>query len=416
MSVLTNPKILVEISRNVSKILGGVTLTDDENIYISIEARNLDVSKFNKTSLQTLINVFSHVVAKEIKRRASNTTNNNDNTNNNSEKRQIYRNKKESYVVDTNLSTSAPNLNDIKSAIEKIDIITFYGIQDKYKLQLLLSPESLYESNYIVLDTTNATNFDNNVTKFNWEYMESALIAPGVVNTTAKIKDLVGMHLYPLKFAATRGYRPYPEITNLLIEEFSAQSFISHEGRKFHFVLQPTFTLLDPPNAYLEYSPYEYNKGYFWFRKPFTIIRSFTISLARGNTVIPLPTSNVDGAITNYPVMGYPESPIGPGYANPTVVWTFTAHNSQTGDTIIISKFTTLNPVGDAAIIAQVNDPNGHLITVLGANAFTIPVDTSVIASIDRINQAVISMTNPRIRTIIPIELISLKNTDENSN
>jgi hypothetical protein len=394
MDTLVNPKILVDISRRVSKELGGVVLTDEENVYILQEARSFNLKKFNNIPMNQIINAFSQILAKSIKMRNNNKS------------------IKEGYDDGTAISLQISEATNL----EKINIKSLFQVSDKYQLQMLINPTALYERNYIELDSNNAivdvktpTVIDilrgnTASTTYYWEYMESALQSFGVVNTTAKIKNVVGIRMYPLKFAAVPFNVGVYNVFNILFQEFQSQAFIGHQGRKFHFTLLPTSVLTGTSSGYVEYSPYEHNKGYTWFRTPYTTLKSFTLTLAEGNTVISLPTSNQLGRV-------YDPS----DYTNPGTITSSTV-NLQTGNLVVISNFTTNDPIADAVVIAQVNDPAGHIITVIDASRFTIPVDLTVISPINRRNEFLIQIVNKNARTVIPLEIISLKNLDENDN
>lgn len=386
-------RLLVGITRIISKRLGNRELTDAETVLIAKKARSVNLRGYSKADLNDILSIFTDQIIATIK-------------------------KTEFMTSDSKISTALSS----SSSVPTVNIAQIFGISDKYKLQRIFNPEALYERNYIELDTSiaNVTQIalpsfdlfrqDATPTVYNWEYMENATQTFGVVNTTAKIKDVVGIRMYPLKFAATRGYIDIFNTYNILISEFSAQSFISHQGRKFHFTVTPTL-MRAGLNMYVEYSPYEHNKGYIWFRLPYTTLKSFTITLARGNNIVSLPTSVLSGAVINYPFGGFPTC-----YTNPGIIWTFSTHNAVTGQTMVISGFTTADPVADATVIAQVNTPAGWPITVLDDTHFSIPVDLTVIPIGNQLTEAVVFLNNKDIRTVIPLEIISLKNLDENTN
>ena len=422
MSLLTKPYILLLISRNISKSLG-VELTDKENLYISKKAKELDIRDFPDLTLKDIVNVFTRVMINNIKLGNKSNTKSTNSSVGSSVGKDGFSNKYNKSNNYNNNFNNYNNTNGLNDTLEIVDVKSIFGISDTYKVQMLLNPEALYEHNYIELDSKNAvsttvnTNNINifqayaNATTYRWEYMESALQAFGVVNTVAKIKNVIGIRMYPLKFAVTRGYVDFYNTYNILIEEFQAQAFIGHQGRKFLFTVTPTVVQLDAYSRYVEYSPYEHNKGYCWFKTPYTTLKSFTLTLAQGNDIISLPTSNVSGAVVNYATGSIPTS-----YANPGVIWCFSPHNSKTGDILVISGFTTNDPVTDAVVIAEVNNPNGYAITVIDSLHFSIPVDLTVVSNADRINEAVVTIVNLNIRTVIPLEIISLKNLDENDN
>jgi hypothetical protein len=221
--------------------------------------------------------------------------------------------------INTNKSITKPNSKDITS---------IYGVNDLHYLQRLINPSSQYKKAYILLDTDNAESFSQ-YTIFRWNFMPNSQIASETVNVVGNIRDLVGMRIFPVKTsflsqpssvlaenttAITTVYAPgffnlngNSEYSNdyinqnhnftILIDEFSSQSYVGREGRKFHFVLFPFllnpgstvhqnyYTPLDP---YYELTTSGKGNGWFWFKTPITSFSTLTISIANPFTVLPL--------------------------------------------------------------------------------------------------------------------------------
>lgn len=279
-------------------------------------------------------------------------------------------------------------------ASKAINIASIFGIKDKYQLQRSLHPQLQYTKNYIILDSKNRVP-SNNLQQMQWLYLSDATFQQGTVNTKGQVRDLIGIRMYPLRAAQNFGISgAYNPTYTLLIEEFKAQSFIGHQGRNFHFMLRQTPNPTTPPTApaVAQQELMPMNDGYFWFRKPFTTINTLTISLANPLVVINIPVAQ-QVLYSQYFTYGLT-----------TVVVTPFATGYTTGDTVVLSNFTTANPVADAAVIAQMNDPAGHVITVVDANTFIIPVDTSTITPLETAQPFYI--TDENLRVIIPFELI----------
>lgn len=280
----------------------------------------------------------------------------------------------------------------------KVNLASIFGISDVYKLQRTLNPKSNYRHNYIVLDSVNRLPAYDQY-HMSWQYVNDAVFQQGTVNTKGPVRDLVGMRVYPIRAVQNAEFSGiYDSNFTLLIEEFVAQSFVSHEKRNFHFMLRNTINP-QPPGVqttitYQEFTPV--NDGYFWFRKPITTINTLTISLGNPLVLIPIPLPTafaVNSEFTN---------------ANPTMVTTTSDNGFSDGDRVIIENFTTDDPVADAVVIAAVNDPAGHIITLVDGISFTIPVDLSTITpSTDA--SSVSRITDESKRFIVPLELIYIE-------
>lgn len=275
-----------------------------------------------------------------------------------------------------------------------INVESIFGISTKYQLQRSLHPQVQYTKNYVILDSKNRVP-SQNLKQMQWLYISDALFQQGTVNTKGQVRDLIGMRIYPIRAAQNFGLSgQYNPSFTLLIEEFKAQSVIGQQQRNYHFLLRQTPNPTVPPAAPVfaqqEFTPM--NDGYFWFHKPFTTINSFTISLGNPLVVINIPVAQQ---------ILYPQDFT---YGLITTITTTFATGYSDGDVVVLSNFTTANPIGDAVVIAQMNSPSGHIINVLDAYTFTIAVDTSTITPLE--NSRPIYITNENLRVIIPIELI----------
>lgn len=297
---------------------------------------------------------------------------------------------------ESNFDASKPNTKAKAGLLvsKAINIESIFGIKTKYQLQRALHPQIQYTKNYIILDSKNRVP-STNLQQMQWLYLSDALFQQGTVNTKGQVRDLIGMRIYPIRAAQNFGLSgQYSPTFTILFEEFKAQSFIGQQRRNFHFMLRQTPNPVVPPGvpavAQQELTPM--NDGYFWFRKPFTTINTITISLANPLVVINVPVAQqiLYTQYFTYAVVTTISVPYATGYSS--------------GNTVVISNFTTDNPVGDAAVIAIMNDPNGHIITVLDSSTFTIPVNTSTITPLTTSRPFYI--TNESLRVIIPLELI----------
>ena len=160
--------------------------------------------------------------------------------------------------------------------------------------------------------------------------------------------------------------------------------------------INPSLPGIQTTISYNELTPV--NDGYFWFRKPFTTISTLTISLANPLVPIPIPLPTVIVTCYSFSV------------ANPTVITTPVPSGFNNNNTIIISNFTTLDPVADAAQIAAVNSSSGNVITVIDSTHFSIPVNLSAITAYTVNNSGpLVTIVNNSMRVIIPMEVIYIE-------
>jgi hypothetical protein len=201
----------------------------------------------------------------------------------------------ESKVVNANLVSRSPIQK--KPTIESM-IKSIYGIIDSHLFQRIFIPTSQYKYVYVLLDTSTALNVGDQGTSFQWNFIDNVHIQDGVVTTVGKVRDLVAMRCFPVKanYDLTTGLPPkhYNNFVNLnnnftiLIEEFSAQSYIGRDGRRFHFVLFPVLmnpvyigdVTISPDDPYYEYVTTGKSNGWFYFRTPIVSFSNLTVSMA----------------------------------------------------------------------------------------------------------------------------------------
>jgi hypothetical protein len=194
---------------------------------------------------------------------------------------------------DVYLSTAVQATDDNAALIEKddLEITSFMGIDNIKKLQLIFNPESLYTYNYVLLDSNFRLVSDTEITvsKFRWNYSEQRTTSTGFFNSSAPIRDIIGMRLYQPRIPYVPEISSETERVSVLIEEFAAQSFIMDYGRRFHFLLRANTTEATPSS--IELSTEDYNDGVYMFRKPITTIDSLTLVFANPTNILQFPTS-----------------------------------------------------------------------------------------------------------------------------
>jgi hypothetical protein len=244
------------------------------------------------------------------------------------------------------------------------DVSGFLGIKSFGEITKIFAPDRARKFSYIQLDTRYRI-LDNDGTQFfKWNFINTETTTQGSVNAIGNIRDITAMRIYPVKI-------PYKDVVNndygrvtVFIEEFSAQSFIAQEGRRFHFAFG-----VNVQDRWVELNPENYNDGYFRFRTPITRLDTLTISIAAPLERVVFDTDRMLASVSNY------------GAA--TTQFTTTAqHNLETGDRIYVSNFTTANPNTDLVIVSNINSSNGYIVNVIDDFIFTIPVASNGIRTI----------------------------------
>jgi hypothetical protein len=229
-----------------------------------------------------------------------------------------------SSTLQVDLKKDLSTENEPAQSASLSSITKFLDITDKHYLQRMLTPITQYKRTYILLDTNNIAEELSSTYKFGWNFMPNALLRSGTVNAIGNIRDLILMRILPIKSnfdtAVIRIGSPYPKIdivggsyasalvtlsstpipilwqsnrinTNnnftILIEEFSAQSFVGRDGNKFHFSLFPyVMNYIEylgiswvPQNPYIEYTTSGKGDGWFKFNKPITSFSTLTITM-----------------------------------------------------------------------------------------------------------------------------------------
>ena len=271
-------------------------------------------------------------------------------------------------------------------------IRSIFGFDKLSDLQKIFNPSAAYEKYYVLLDSKNRIN-DSDGKRMKWHYSSSNSFQTGAVTTNGRIRNIIGMRLYPIRITPNYDISQQKNsLYSLLIEEFSMQSF-SGFNRNFHFMLKktPYFDVLSSQVTIQASELTPLNNGWFWFNRPITEVNSFTLSLGNPLEPINIPVAEI--------LLRLDRITIGPT----TVFNCDRSHGFTTGDIIRITGFTTNDPITDSVVIEDVNDVAGHAITVIDLTSFSIAVDTSTVTPTTIGN---ILIANESIRVIIHIEFI----------
>jgi len=293
-----------------------------------------------------------------------------------------------------------PNETKVSASRESFssNINNLLGMTTADEAARILNPKSQYKKNHILLDSRYRIFLEQsveNISKFQWNYIQKSQITiNGSVNVIGNVRDIIGLRIYPFRIPyAPSADNKYAKIS-VFIEELSAQSFIAHENRKFHFMMNAT---IDSDFITLDADVYN---GFFWFEKPITSLSTLTVSF--GNPLELITFNNDRDWVTIDYFIASPSSQI----------TTEKNHNLQNGDRVYFTGFDVLplNPilinqtVINENIKHSINSVNGHLITKINSTTFSIPFDSSQIQS-PIVNQRFRCFYGSK-RLFVPIELI----------
>ena len=189
------------------------------------------------------------------------------------------------------------------------------------------------------------------------------------------VRDIIALRIYPCRIPYVDSADNKYSRISVLIGNYSAQSFIAHEYRKFHFMLKSEID-----TSFINLETNKYNDGFVHFTKP-TALQDFDVSFASPIEQI-LFDNDVDSCRFDY----FGISPL-------TRVTTTENHNLANGDRVYFSDFkvgdispelTEQQAVNDL-IKDTINRTSGFLITYIDDTNFSIDYDTSNIQNpIDR--------------------------------
>lgn len=252
----------------------------------------------------------------------------------------------------------------------------------------LLKEKNLRVShNYLYFDSRTRISTEGQFSHLQWIYVDNLTRNNGSVNSYGSLENLIMMRVYPIRIPyLTQADTDLKRIT-MFIDEFSPQGFVAHEQKRAHFIFE---TVID--GNWINLESFNYNDGIYRFDDPITNIDKLTISFG-----VPLDTLIFDADRSSYV----------PSYGVVTTITTPTNHNLLTGDTVFFADFTTINPVNDSSVIAEINSNKGHLITFVSNTSFTIPINTTIIGAVPP--NKIVNVYFGSKRIVIPIEFTFLK-------
>ena len=247
-----------------------------------------------------------------------------------------------------------------------------FNFPDPVKMARVFNPESFFRKNYIVLDSRYRI-IDNSgsINTFKWVYnLGSQISTQGGVSAVGNVREITAMKVYPFRIPYVESADNKYSRISVLLNNFSAQAFISNENRKFHFMLQSQID-----SDFIDLNTDNFNDGEYHFENPVTTANNIEISF--GSPLSPILFDNDrDACLIDY----FSISPL-------TKITTILKHNLANGNQVYFSNFT----VGDVSplLIVQksineniknnINKAEGFLITVIDDYNFSIDYDSSAI-------------------------------------
>lgn len=331
---------------------------------------------------------------------------------------------------DDNKTSTDNKTNDLEVEITKL--LNFKQTRD---ILMLLNPKALHKRKLIVLDSYNQVDELNGSGVMAWDLVPSRDYVKGVSNTSKSIRNIIGVKLLPISMYGDQSYS-YTFINRftICIEEMKAQSFLGPMGqafngksqlyinnnppsvsvasfsnpstyteisvrRKFHFMLEgdsPAFrgtgTLF-----YFNYSAHNFNEGYYWFKKPFSVIPNrLTLSFGSPFSVASIKSNKVEGLIAKYLgnlMMQFP---------NQVNNYDRTGFPLMRGS-LLLSGFTTDNPVADVDLINSINNHYYTPLTYNNASTLVFPIDISAVNLVP--NTFMYAYTYESFRILFPLEI-----------
>jgi hypothetical protein len=190
---------------------------------------------------------------------------------------------------ESNLDNNQIPMDQSKMQENKVictNIAAIFKLDKLYQFQRIFCIAELYKRSYIVLKSINRSNNNDSTTstKFKWIYSNSTTPAQGYFNTLERINNICAIRLYQPALPITVDVNT---TINILIDEFSTQSFLLTNTRRFHFI----GTTLMPSYPYSVLSIRGSGDGIFNFAYPIQILETLTFSFAINETLIEMPTN-----------------------------------------------------------------------------------------------------------------------------
>jgi hypothetical protein len=219
-----------------------------------------------------------------------------------------------------------------------------------------LNNMALLDSRYRMLDTDGST-------QIQWNHVNNLTRQQGTFNTIGDISNIVAIRVMELRIPYTASADNKYKRISLLFDEWSAQSVVGQENRRYHMMFES-----EVDGRWINLRSQNFNDGWYKFSKPITQLDTLTASFASPLEPIVFDLDRMSFTVSSYGLV--------------TEFTTTLPHNLQTGDRIYMTTFNTLNLTRDEVVIDTINSTSGHLISVINSTTVDISVDTSSINSL----------------------------------
>ncbi len=242
------------------------------------------------------------------------------------------------YAVNVNKILDATQFKHIKDSFIPHDYIAYYYLDSNNRLNV--TDKNYQQTNILI-----------------WEInSNSPVYRTGTINVKDSISEIVACEIGPVsisdRFSATTSMFPltsnskYNQKIGILIKEFQAQSCISQSATRYHFMLKRKPIILDAIYQVTAAKQLSYptfiplNKGIYKFSKPISRTDSITMQITCPFAPLYFDKENYEVTVT---------------IATNPITLTFSADPGIFYNEIVISEFTTGDPVADKATIDSVN-------------------------------------------------------------
>ena len=359
--LFNNEKYISQLIASIKKDLGR-NLIATEKLYLINLLKNVNPVVFNTKHPQEIADIIKKKVLDEIKSQLYGPTDDVD-------IHEILKNEIGVGTEDTSASDDSLTTQVTNSFANQASISSFLGVSTIGDINKIINPSQIEKTSYILMDTRYRILDDDGTASFRWNFVNNNNTAQGTVNTINDVQNITSFKVLPFKIPyVSNGDNNYDLIT-MSIEEFSAQSYIGHENRKFHFIFST-----EVKDRWIELDPTYNGNGVFKFASPITRIESLTLTFASPLQAIIFDTDRFNAHIYAY-------SDVNDIQKNTQIISSI-PHNLETGDLVYISNFATTNVLIDSTIISSINDKNGITITKISDMIFSIDIDTTPLVTV----------------------------------
>lgn len=353
------------------------SLSVNEQEYIKDVYQRIKKVKFQNSSPDDIINTLVKLFAKKINKLRKQLKSIKYKTKPTSETniKQILNKKIHDYQDETKIAKKTKHLH----------IDALFGINNLETIQRKLNPNGFLRKQYLVLDSRNKSLVNSSSSLFYWEYVPTVHVKQGTVNSVVSVKNLMSIKLYQPMLPRPIGYSSISSgRISILFNNFSTQSIIASDTRKYHFMTRPREISVVGYELQIE----DYLDGEYKFHEPITTFDRIELSFGDPLNVLTFHDDRYNVTFT---------------YGATTNVIFDTAHNLNVYDVISFGDFTTDDINADNIAIQEMNNKYGiQVSSVANSTTVSVNIDTSSITPTAGLN--IVCYIDTR-RIILPVEM-----------